>query len=1381
MQLLLSYIKADVGRKVKKIIIGIFLLVVACVIGAVVYVMNTDWISQHKDKITEQFYNATGKVMQFDGDITFKFLPSPYLRANNVKIFNSEDTQTAPIIEMRTMDAVVALKPLLKGEFEVTNMEMSGVKFNIDWDSGFSWQSDLSPDQRQVAENSRFSLNNVMVKDAELFFKSAENHLDFHLTNLNGEISAESMFGPFRMEGNYLNGGAPEGFALTIGRLSENSTTAINLAVTHPASNSYFRFDGSFQTQNKVINGNVIIESPNLSKFAYANLPSLDISEEYSQKIALGFDLALNPQKAVLSNVVIKYGDNTSGSGNLQIPLNDDKEKITTSFNFTDLDLNVFSNLLDDTLRKCKEQNSLPKWNLNGEVRALRVHYMEQQLKNLALMFNMKDGELILKNSSVILPGNTLINADGEIYSADDGLFYKADLGVKTDNLSQTLKWLNINLPQPSPSIYKNMNLNTKMSGNFERVQFSPFKLVLDKSTVNGEIGLVWGDKKDIMLSLQADAVNFDNYINPLPEEEKNKSWLERVGYRFNKLSVLNDIDMVLDLKSDLVIYENMPFEKIALKGNVLNKVAELDYFTVDKVANTKLNLSGKVSGFGGKAQVEELKYDIKSADVTSLINKLELKVPNLDYKRFNSLSLLGTVNGSIDNMGINTDIQLGALNLNYVGQINVNEEKADFDGDIKLKHSDFNQLISNLQVAYQPQGANLGSLQAQGHIKGNKDNLDVSSLDVNIGQTNATGNLLFELVSDRPNILTKLKINKLDVEKFLPKSSEQSIAAIPSENITNLLARPNMSKEIFDFTPYKNADIHADMEVTELTIDNNLFKEAKFNLELAKNQLAVRNFEGLYNNTPLQSEVLINMEDKPTINWNGRISDAGTNNFNLGGAVYQIREGTFSTSWNFNSSAESRYDFWKNLGGNADFKATDPLIKGINTKVIYDDLLKREVSDGLSESVRDALKGGSTQFKELSGRINIADGKFTLSDAKAVAENLNISSYGEGNFADWTMNMVFNAKFIEPQYLPEFSFIFKDDMSSPTIDVNVSSLFKFYKAKIDQKEAEAEKVIETARAERKDVASEQKQIADNMVGDVRNGLEKDIDAKLEKAFSDKSKERYVAQKQEVANILASLIEKMAAFDHKELADDDLIKMDEINKEAKNNISRITNAVADIYYNDLKMQAESYDNQIVEEYNQLKKMSFAYNSSLQKFADRLVDITTQYTLDGDLELQRQKSEIEAQISAIKKMHNQLEELKQTIISGDVKAYEQYNPQVAKIISDLAAERENLQKQIDKLDAEENQKLDNIIEVYRNEIETMENERLIKENTGSISVKKTGQTVKVSRELSEIKNANEAVSNEEVRVLDFTKPKVQPQSKPQSSVGVVKKGGNLIAK
>ena len=189
----------------------------------------------------------------------------------------------------------------------------------------------------------------------------------------------------------------------------------------------------------------------------------------------------------------------------------------------------------------------------------------------------------------------------------------------------------------------------------------------------------------------------------------------------------------------------------------------------------------------------------------------------------------------------------------------------------------------------------------------------------------------------------------------------------------------------------------------------------------------------------------------------------------------------------------------------------------------------------------------------------------------------------------------------------------------------------------------------------------------------------------------------------------------------------------------------------------------------------------AIHSSLQKFADRLVDITTQYTLDGDLELQRQKSEIEAQISAIKKMHNQLQELKQTIISGDVKAYEQYNPQVAKIISDLAAERENLQKQIDKLDAEENQKLDNIIEVYRNEIETMENERLIKENTGSISVKKTGQTVKVSRELSEIKNANEAVSNEEVRVLDFTKPKVQPQSKPQSSVGVVKKGGNLIAK
>ena len=53
-------------------------------------------------------------------------------------------------------------------------------------------------------------------------------------------------------------------------------------------------------------------------------------------------------------------------------------------------------------------------------------------------------------------------------------------------------------------------------------------------------------------------------------------------------------------------------------------------------------------------------------------------------------------------------------------------------------------------------------------------------------------------------------------------------------------------------------------------------------------------------------------------------------------------------------------------------------------------------------------------------------------------------------------------------------------------------------------------------------------------------------------------------------------------------------------------------------------------------------------------------------------------------------------------------------------------------------------------------------------------------MKVSRDLEEIKNANEDINQEKVRVLDFTKQKIDTEPEIQPKVGVVKKGSNRIA-
>ncbi len=1366
---------------VKKIFFGIFFILLLGLGGITIYLMNSDWGGQHKDKIIEQFHNSTGKVLRFDGSLDFRFLPSPHLHANNVKIFNNESSLDTALAEIRNLDIELALKPLIGGEFDITKMEISGVTFNIDWDKGFSWQDDLSADQRQQMEETRLSLNSALIKDAELNFESASNNIAFHLNNLNGEISAESMLGPFHMEGNYINGTSPEGFAMTIGRLSETSATPANLAITHPSSNSYIRFDGSFQNTNKVINGNIIIESDNISKFAKANFDSFQIPEEYNQKSALGFDLSLNSQNIALSNIVVKYGENTSGSGSIQMPRTGENAVITTSFNFADINLDNFTGLIKDAITKLQEFKEMPKYNIAGEIKALRLHYQGQQIRNAAINFEYNEKLLNLKSAEVLLPGNTSMTLAGEIFPLEGALHYKGSTNVRTDNLMQLLKWLKIDPQQITPSVYKNLVLDAKFSGNLNRIQVAPFKLTLDKSTISGEAGLILGDRKDMIIIAQADTINFDNYITPLPDEIKKKSWLERILYRFNQTQLLNDIDLVVDSKADLIIYESMPFEKVALKGNILNKAAEIENLSIDKIANTKVTLQGKLSGFGNTPQLENFNYNINCNDITSLINKLELKVPNLDYKRFNHLTAVGNINGSMSESGINTNISIGNLQAEYAGKITHTENATNLDGKLVLKHPNFNNFLSNIQSPYEPNGENLGLLQFSANIKGNSDAFDITDIDLNIGQVNAQGNLSYEKNNGQSYFTAQVKSNHLDVSKFLQKSKSSAITkGTSSGGASAFLARPNTSEAIFDYTPYTSGNLKADIDINELILQNWLLKEAKFNLEKLNSTLSVKDFTGTYNNTPIKSEIVINMDNSPTLTWNGSIKDAPLNNFEFAGKTYGLRDGTFSSSWNLSSSAESLAKFWSNLKGSAELRATSPVVLGIDTATIYNDLLKRENNDGLSEKVRGSLKSGNSQFKEFIGHLNISDGKFSLADTTLSGDNLKIKIYGDGNLTDWTMNTIFNAKFDEPQYLPEFSFILKDSIADPTVDVNVDSLVKFYKSKVEMKEAEAIKIVEDEKNQRVDAWNEQKKISDELIADARNVLEKDIDAKIQTAFSEKSTVRYSALKQELANVLASLAEKMSAFDIENLQDADIIKADEINKSYKQSIQDMSAKVNEIYADDVKIQLESYTNQITEEYNLLKQLIFSYNSSLEKYRERLADIKTSYSLNEDSEFQHRKDEISTKIAFLEKLNNDAAVIKNNIPSIPAANYEKVNTELNDILSKMQEGRDELRNTIDAFDKMETQKIDEVINIYRDQIEKEENSRLIKENTGSISIKKTGQTVKVSRDLEEIKNASKDINQEKVRVLDFTKQKIDTEPEPQPKVGVVKKGSNRIA-
>ena len=97
----------------KKLLIVFVTLLVLIAAGLAVYVASIDW-NQHKDKIAQQFSELTGKNIVFEGPVSFRILPSPYLSATNVKIYNPGAVKDVPLVEIKKLVANLSLIPLLR-------------------------------------------------------------------------------------------------------------------------------------------------------------------------------------------------------------------------------------------------------------------------------------------------------------------------------------------------------------------------------------------------------------------------------------------------------------------------------------------------------------------------------------------------------------------------------------------------------------------------------------------------------------------------------------------------------------------------------------------------------------------------------------------------------------------------------------------------------------------------------------------------------------------------------------------------------------------------------------------------------------------------------------------------------------------------------------------------------------------------------------------------------------------------------------------------------------------------------------------------------------------------------------------------------------------
>lgn len=168
--------------RLKYILIGIVVLLVALVAGAFTVLMTTDF-NDYRDLVQERMKAATGRDLVIAGDIDVSFSLSPRLSAKQVSFRNAAWSDIPDMASLNDIEAEIALLPLLSGEIRINEVVLRGgqVVIETNKDGVGNWVLDLAPQQAPAPAESATTasglpkIDRMTIEDVTLLHRDGQS------------------------------------------------------------------------------------------------------------------------------------------------------------------------------------------------------------------------------------------------------------------------------------------------------------------------------------------------------------------------------------------------------------------------------------------------------------------------------------------------------------------------------------------------------------------------------------------------------------------------------------------------------------------------------------------------------------------------------------------------------------------------------------------------------------------------------------------------------------------------------------------------------------------------------------------------------------------------------------------------------------------------------------------------------------------------------------------------------------------------------------------------------------------------------------------------------------------------------------------------------
>ncbi len=789
----------DDGSAVKRIIL-ILAAGVAVVVAAVLALPHLiDW-NEYKGVLAAEARALTGRQLTIGGDLRLAVLPAPALVARDVRLANVEGAKSPHMVRLKALRVHIAWLPMLVGRVHVETIRLVEPEIHLEVlpDGRRNWHLDADPaavDRAAAgALGPALRLNAFAIENGVVVYRDARRGAVGRVVGVNADIAAASLSGPFESAGRLVAYGLPMTFEMAVGRIIHGRTVPLNARLTTGAGTVAVDVAGTATGLDDTpkFKGRIAARGQSLAALAQAAAGVRSLPGFLDQDFELDGSLVAAAGGIEIGEGALRLGK-TRADGTASVrPGTPPAVTVAVTVPRVDLDrwLDLGAAATDDGTSAAPpgERTSAASIALEprpktpeGEIPVLAlpehvgvaltalvdaVDYRGRTVGPVRLSADLAGGEITVSQLTARLPGATDIAVFGFVTAADDGPRFDGEAEARAGDLRPMVRWLGGTMPAIPADRLRRLVLRADLAATPTGMRASGIEAQIDESRLSGGVGVTFGTRPAVDLSMAVDRLDVDTYLAasmPAPAGPPPSP--------SSLLAPLAAFDATVDARVGELVYRATPMKDVVFKGGVANGTLSVDDLSVARFAGASARVTGAVRHLDGVLELSDVRLRLETDAPERLLRLAGVAPPG----GLGPTRVEGRLDGTLVTPALDLTVQTAGGSL--VAEAGARLLPPGIEGRVMIRHDDLGRLLAAVDAPYRPAGPT-GPVQAAARIESDLASVSLKDLRAKVGPTPVEGEVSVALGGARPAVAAALRVGDVAVERFLPASGGAREAA---------------------------------------------------------------------------------------------------------------------------------------------------------------------------------------------------------------------------------------------------------------------------------------------------------------------------------------------------------------------------------------------------------------------------------------------------------------------------------------------------------------------------------------------------------------------------------------------------------------------------